>query len=111
MEGTGVGANVLAGFGIDIQKARDQIEVLIRMGPDYVTAKRLPYTPRAKESIAIAKREARRFKHKYLGQEHLLLGLVSNTEALSTIALAKLNVTPDMLRHEITKILGLANAA
>ena len=95
MEGTDVGTKILAEFGIDLQKARGQIEALIRMGPDCVTTNKLPYTPRAKESIAIAKQKARRFKHNYLGQEHLLLGLVANPEALSTIVLATLNVTPD----------------
>ena len=111
LEGTGLGASILSGFGIDLERLRAEIEALIRTGPDPVTLKKLPYTPRAKEAIAIAKQEARRFKHNYLGQEHLLLGLSANPDALSAIVLAKLDVTPEVLRHDVAKILGLPHAA
>ena len=105
-EGTGVGAGILTGFGIDLQRARNELAALIKTGPTAVTVKRLPYTPRAKKALAIARKEARQFKHRYLGQEHMLLGLAANPEALSTIALAQLNVTAEMLRHEVTNLLG-----
>jgi ATP-dependent Clp protease ATP-binding subunit ClpC len=33
-------------------------------------------TPRAKQVLALARKEADRFNHSYVGTEHLLLGLI-----------------------------------
>ena len=33
-------------------------------------------TPRAKQVLALASKEAERFNHNYVGTEHLLLGLI-----------------------------------
>ena len=34
------------------------------------------YTPRAQQVLSIARREAARFHHNYIGAEHVLLGLL-----------------------------------
>ena len=34
------------------------------------------FTPRAQRALALARKEAERFNHNYVGTEHLLLGLI-----------------------------------
>jgi ATP-dependent Clp protease ATP-binding subunit ClpC len=34
------------------------------------------FTPRAQQVLALARKEAERFNHNYVGTEHLLLGLI-----------------------------------
>jgi Clp amino terminal domain, pathogenicity island component len=34
------------------------------------------FTPRAQQVLVLARKEAERFKHNYVGTEHLLLGLI-----------------------------------
>ena len=35
------------------------------------------FTPRAQQVLALARKEADRFHHNYVGTEHLLLGLIN----------------------------------
>jgi len=52
-----------------------QVEKLIQRGPDTAAIEdRLPMTPRAKSVIMFAMEEAQRFKHEYVGTEHILSG-------------------------------------
>jgi ATP-dependent Clp protease ATP-binding subunit ClpA len=36
------------------------------------------FTPRAQQVVALARKEAERFNHNYVGTEHLLLGLIKD---------------------------------
>jgi ATP-dependent Clp protease ATP-binding subunit ClpA len=45
-------------------------------GPGFGNAMMSDFTPRAKQVLALAHKEAERFKHNYVGTEHLLLGLI-----------------------------------
>ena len=53
-----------------------QLEKLVKSGPDMVTMGKLPQTPRAKKVIEYSMEEARNLNHNYVGTEHLLLGLL-----------------------------------
>src|SRR5512137_1309224 len=75
-EDSGVGANVLKNLGVDLRKVRLEMEKLVKSGPNRVTTRKLPPTPRAKKVIEYAIEEARSLNHNYVGTEHMLLGLV-----------------------------------
>jgi len=62
------------------------------------------FTERARKVIILAKEEARRFNHDYIGTEHLLLGLVREGEGVAAAVLQKLGVSLENIRIEIEKL-------
>ncbi len=105
-EGSGVGANVLKNLDVDIKKLRLEIEKLVKSGPDMVTMGKLPQTPRAKKVIEYAIEEARSLNHNYVGTEHLLLGLLRETEGIAAQVLMNLGLKLEDVRQEVLNLLG-----
>ncbi len=62
------------------------------------------FTERARKVIILAKEEARRFNHDYIGTEHILLGLIREGEGVAASVLQKLNVSLENIRLEIEKL-------
>ncbi|MDD4981001.1 MAG: ATP-dependent Clp protease ATP-binding subunit [Candidatus Omnitrophica bacterium] len=62
------------------------------------------FTERARKVIILAKEEARRFNHDYIGTEHILLGLVREGEGVAAAVLQKLGVSLEKIRLEIEKL-------
>jgi len=62
------------------------------------------FTERARKVIILAKEEARRFNHDYIGTEHILLGLVREGEGVAAAVLQKLDVSLENIRIEIEKL-------
>jgi len=105
-EGSGVGANVLKNLDVDIKKLRLEIEKLVKSGPDMVTMGKLPQTPRAKKVIEYAIEEARTLNHNYVGTEHILLGLLRETEGIAAQVLMNLGLKLEDVRQEVLNLLG-----
>jgi len=57
-------------------------------------------TPHAQQAVRQAHAEARRYGHAYLGQEHLLLGIIGVEGCAGVRVLAQLGVTPDHIREQ-----------
>ena len=62
------------------------------------------FTDRARKIIALAQKEAERFKHDYIGTEHILLGLVKEGSGVAVTALNNLNVDVEKVRREVEKL-------
>jgi ATP-dependent Clp protease ATP-binding subunit ClpC len=62
------------------------------------------FTERARKVIILAKEEARRFNHDYIGTEHLLLGLIREGEGVAATVLQKLGISLENIRLEIEKL-------
>jgi ATP-dependent Clp protease ATP-binding subunit ClpC len=62
------------------------------------------FTDRARKIIALAQKEAERFRHDYIGTEHILLGLVKEGSGVAVTALNNLNVDVDKVRREVEKL-------
>jgi ATP-dependent Clp protease ATP-binding subunit ClpC len=105
-EGSGVGANVLKNLDVDIKKLRLEVEKLVKSGPDMVTMGKLPHTPRAKKVIEFAIEEARSLNHNYIGTEHLLLGLLRESEGVAAQVLMNLGLKLEEVRQEVLNLLG-----
>src|SRR4030042_1360459 len=105
-EGSGVGATVLKNLDVDIKKLRLEVEKLVKSGPDMVTMGKLPHTPRAKKVIEFAIEEARSLNHDYIGTEHLLLGLLRETEGIAAQVLMNLGLKLESVRQEVLNLLG-----
>ncbi|MDD5432262.1 MAG: ATP-dependent Clp protease ATP-binding subunit [Candidatus Omnitrophica bacterium] len=62
------------------------------------------FTERARKVIILAKEEARRFNHDYIGTEHILLGLIREGEGVAAAVLQKLGISLENIRLEIEKL-------
>jgi ATP-dependent Clp protease ATP-binding subunit ClpC len=79
----GLGARVLNSFGITAEKVRAQIDDVVGRGNGTPTGM-IPSTPRAKQALEAALREALSLGHNYIGTEHILLGLVQDKKRLAS---------------------------
>jgi ATP-dependent Clp protease ATP-binding subunit ClpC len=64
------------------------------------------FTERARQVVVLAQDEARALGHRYIGTEHLLLGLLREEEGLAARTLASLNVTIEEVRAQVERIVG-----
>jgi ATP-dependent Clp protease ATP-binding subunit ClpC len=64
------------------------------------------FTPRAQQVLALARKEADRFNHNYLGTEHLLLGLIKLGQGVAVNVLQKMGLDMETVRMEIEKQVG-----
>ena len=62
------------------------------------------FTERARKVIILAKEEAKRFNHDYIGTEHMLLGLLREGEGVAAVVLQKMGLSLQQIRMEIEKI-------
>jgi hypothetical protein len=104
-EGQGVAAHVLKNLGIDIRTVRLKIEKIVHSGPDMVTMGKLPHTPGTKKVIEYSIDAARGLNHNYVGTEHLLLGLLRESESVASEVLINLGVKHERVREEILGLL------
>ena len=65
------------------------------------------FTERARKVIILAREEAIRLGHNFVGTEHLLLGLIREGDGLAVAILKKLNVNVSALKAEIEKIVAV----
>ena len=64
------------------------------------------FTPRARQVIILARKEADRFNHDYIGTEHLLLGLVRLGQGVAMEVLREMGVDFETLRLEVERSVG-----
>ena len=64
------------------------------------------YTERAKAVLAIAQQEAKYFKHRSVGSEHLLLALVIEQQGIAGKTLRQMNSSENDIREEIEHMTG-----
>src|SRR6185295_18583623 len=62
------------------------------------------FTDRAKKVMNLARQEAQRFNHEYLGTEHILLGLVQEGSGVAANVLKNMNIELAKIRGEVEKI-------
>src|SRR6201747_2028052 len=62
------------------------------------------FTDRARKVMALAKQEAQRFNHEYIGTEHILLGLVKEGSGVGANVLKNLDVDLRKVRLEVEKL-------
>ena len=103
-EKEGIAAKVLSSFNISEDNVRDEVFNLINEGDDATASIR--YTPRAKKVIELSMDEARKLHHNFVGTEHLLLGLIRESEGVAARVLANLDLNITKARASVIKMLG-----
>ena len=64
------------------------------------------FSERARRVLSLAQEEAQRFNHNYIGTEHILLGLVRETEGVAARVLSGLSVDLGKVRSAVEFIIG-----
>lgn len=115
-EDEGVAATALKSLGVDLAGARagvarhlgsgghDESGMPLARGPLFER-----FTDAAKKTMNLLRLEAQRYKHAYLGTEHILLGL-AKSDGIAAKVLANMRVDIRKIRSEIEKIIKAGSA-
>jgi ATP-dependent Clp protease ATP-binding subunit ClpC len=104
IHGGGVAPKALESQGIGLDAVRQRVDEVIGRGQQ-ARSGHIPFTPRAKEVLNLALREAQGLGHRYIGTEHLLLGLLSEGESVAAQVLTGLGADLDGTRERVVQIL------
>ena len=69
------------------------------------------FSERARRVLSLANEEAQRFNHNYIGTEHILLGLVRETDGVAAKVLSNLGVELNKVRSAVEFIIGKGERA
>lgn len=64
------------------------------------------FTPRAQQVLALARKEAERFNHNFVGTEHVLLGIISLGQGTAVAVLRKMGLDLGVVRQDVEKCIG-----
>jgi len=95
-----VALHLLIMMGVSPGDIREEVELQLRQGEAH-DAIDLRLDPSARKVIDSACREAKFLNNKYLGTQHLLLGLLHESEGLSARVLAQSGITLERVRAEV----------
>src|ERR1700722_1548344 len=107
--GQGVAVNVLRNLNIDFETVRTAVETLVGFGPEIQVYGDPALTGKVKKVFEYANEEAANLNHNYVGTEHLLLGLLRQTDGVAAQVLENLNVNLKEVRKEVLKELETFN--
>jgi len=98
-----VGAKVLSALGVSLEEVRDETVKHLPKG-DSRPSQDMTLTPRAKRVIDLAYQHARELNDGFIGSEHLLLALISESEGLAGRVLAKLGIDLSSATQQTIKV-------
>ncbi|MDN5920231.1 MAG: AAA family ATPase, partial [Pseudonocardia sp.] len=96
----GVAATALQSLGIALGEVRKQVKEIIGQGRQ-PPGGHIPFTPRARNVLELALREALGLGHDHVGTEHILLGLIREGEGVAAQVLVKLGADVDRVRRQV----------
>jgi hypothetical protein len=97
-EKQGVAAKTLRALDISAEDVRGRIREIVGAGRGAPSGP-IPLTPRSKKVLELARTEAKKLKHNYVGTEHLVLALAAEGEGLAARILVDSGVTMTRLRQ------------
>jgi ATP-dependent Clp protease ATP-binding subunit ClpA len=101
----GVSGRALAAVGVQLDPARAVVESIVGRGDASPTG-HIPFTPRAKKVLELGLREALALGHRYIGTEHVLLGLIREGEGAGCQAIVALGVDLPVLEATVKAMIG-----
>ena len=96
----GIGARALRKVKVTLRKARKEIEQYVGRGTGFISSE-IPFTPRAKRVLEMAVHEGKDLGQNFVGTEHILLALITETDGVAMRTLDKLQVNTKRLRNII----------
>ncbi len=110
-EPTGLAAHALRECKADESATRAVLDKLMPKGVPASAPSPLPFTPQARQALEQSIAEARRFGHPYIGTEHILLGLLKDSESAVAEVLKVLEVAPQAIVVVLYDLLGFDPSA
>ena len=99
-EGTDTGAQILDKLGIDYQKAKQATLDIVATGQGPTVAS-VSYTPRTKRIFELSFDVAKELGNRYVGTEHLLLGILREGQGVAILVLKRLGIDIINLENDI----------
>jgi ATP-dependent Clp protease ATP-binding subunit ClpC len=99
----GVAGRVLRDLGLEEERVREMIERILP--PGRIISDRVQLSAGTEKVIRNAVEEARKLGHQYIGTEHLLLGLVLETDGPAADVLRRLGVSSEQVRRQTRRVL------
>jgi ATP-dependent Clp protease ATP-binding subunit ClpA len=99
-EENGIAASVLEFHGVMLDRVLETVTAIVGQGSE-PSSDQIPFTPRAKRALEVASRESVSLGHSYVGTEHLLLGLLDESEGVAVRIVVDCGVEPEELRVEL----------
>lgn len=104
-EGSGIVGKIFNELDINFSVLRREVESIIGRGDGFV-AMEVPFTERAKRALKNSWEASRQLKDNFIGVEHLLLGVVSQTDCVAVQALQQLGINVEQMRDRILELRG-----
>lgn len=104
--GSSVASLVLRNLDIDVETLRSDVGKLVKPGDKELHQTKMAQRADTRQAIQFAIDEARKFGHKYIGTEHLLLGVLREGNNIPARVLAERGIQIESLRAETLKLLG-----
>ena len=101
-EEEGIAASALRSLGVGLEEARGQVVRIVGFG-DQAVVGNIPFTPRAKKVLELGLKESRALGKDYIGTEHLLLGLATESEGIATQILRSRGIDTDKIRQAVVE--------
>ena len=109
-ERDGVAARVLASFGLSLAEIQDTVAAAVSpVASAGAAVHKPPFTPRAKQVLEYALREALQLGHNYIGTEHLLLGVIRESDGVGAKVLAGSGADLTEVRSRVVDTLSRYN--
>lgn len=106
-EGTNVAAKALSSIGIDLYTVRQRVHELVEKEDfDDLETEEIGYSPEAKTIMEYAVDQAQALGHDYIGTEHILLGIIYDTESIACEILISLGADLDIIHDAILDLLN-----
>ncbi len=102
LEDTSLAATVLKELGLTLSSARGEVEKIVGRGAGFVGAE-IPFTPKAKQILEQAIKEAGQLSQDYIGPEHLLLALTQDSEGVAAKILQNLGIDQTQVRTQVIR--------
>jgi ATP-dependent Clp protease ATP-binding subunit ClpC len=99
-------AQALSDLGIGPDTARAALRRLVPGGRGPAPDTPLPFTPRLRRALEEAERASIEFRHRELGAEHLLLGVLREGENVGCRLILECGVSPDELTLKLLEVMG-----
>jgi ATP-dependent Clp protease ATP-binding subunit ClpA len=104
-EEDGVAGHTLRSLGIGGEQVRNDVEEILDRGSE-APGGHIPFTSQAKKVLELSLREALNLHHNYIGTEHILLGLIRESEGVAAQVLLNRGARLEAVRAQVITLTG-----
>src|SRR5207253_4035616 len=102
----GLGAQALTNLGLDAGRVRQMLEFPEEPATEPSSVTQIVPTERVKKVIQVAFAQAQEMRHRYVGTEHLVIGILVEGTTDTARTLLDLGMTLELVRAEVSRMLA-----